>query len=67
MAIVAIIIGYMIFSKDSDTSAQEMRLEKYMGEVILQNNSEQKDVVEGSRLVSKDNIETFTASNAYIS
>lgn len=51
----------------NNTSAQEMRLEKYIGSVILQNNTETKEVVEGSRLVSNDNLETFDNSNAYIS
>lgn len=60
-------IGIMLFLNHSNTLAQEMRLEKYMGEITLQNSDQVKEVVEGSRLVSQDNIETFEESNAYIS
>lgn len=67
LLIVAVCIGAVIYSNNMDTTAQEMRLETYIGQVTLRDDSEVKEIVEGSRLVSKDNIETFVESSAYIS
>lgn len=43
-----------------------MRLLQYFGEIRLENKSLPKEVIEGSRLVSEDNLETFSESAAYI-
>lgn len=67
VVIVVVWVAITFFLGGSGTLAQEMRLEKYFGEVTLHNSEEMKEIVEGSRLVSQDNLETFLESNAYIS
>ncbi|MFI3253855.1 MAG: FecR domain-containing protein [Eubacteriales bacterium] len=60
------LFGNILGGGDSATSADEMRLENFTGSITLQNNSEEKAVVLGSRLVTGDNIETMVESNAYV-
>ncbi|MFI3253484.1 MAG: FecR domain-containing protein [Eubacteriales bacterium] len=60
------IFGNVFGGGDNSTTADEMRLENYTGNITLQNNSEEKPVVLGSRLVTGDNIETMIESNAYV-
>ncbi|MFI3253696.1 MAG: FecR domain-containing protein [Eubacteriales bacterium] len=60
------LFGNILGGGDSSTSADEMRLENFTGSITLQNNSEEKAVVLGSRLVTGDNIETMIESNAYV-
>ncbi|MFI3253485.1 MAG: FecR domain-containing protein [Eubacteriales bacterium] len=60
------IFGNVFGGSDNSTTADEMRLENYTGSITLQNNSEEKAVVLGSRLVTGDNIETMVESNAYV-
>ncbi len=57
---------YYYNSNNSETAAREMRLEKYVGSVALKNAGEAKEVVEGARLISGDDLSTETSSNAYI-
>lgn len=49
-----------------DTSADEMRLQGYAGNISLKNQNEEKPVVLGSRLVTGDHIETLVESNAHV-
>ncbi|MFI3253414.1 MAG: FecR domain-containing protein [Eubacteriales bacterium] len=60
------IFGNIFSGGDSSTSADEMRLENYTGSITVQNNSVEKTVVLGSRLVTGDNIETMMESNAFV-
>lgn len=53
-------------SQESDTAADEMRLENYIGDITLQNSNEDKPVVLGTRLVTGDSIETMLESNAFV-
>lgn len=54
-------------SNEEDMSGTEMRLERYAGDVLLKNNTEIKEIVEGARLISEDNLETFLESSAFVS
>ncbi len=67
VAVVGIGAGvmYSVFFNSSLT-AEEMRLEKVSGNVQLQNNGEVKEIVEGSRLISKDNLATQILSDAHV-
>lgn len=57
-----------LFSSDSSqTSGKEMRLETYTGQVTLFQGTETKPIVEGARLISQDQLETFLSSYAYLS
>lgn len=47
-------------------SAEDMRLEKYLGTVTLSNDGEEKEVITGARLISGDDLETLSESNAYV-
>ncbi len=47
-------------------SGNSMRLERYLGEVALSNGTKPKDVVEGARLISGDDLTTMSASKAYL-
>ncbi len=60
------LFGNITGGGNDTTSADEMRLENFTGSITLQNQSEEKAVVLGSRLVTGDNIETMTESNAYV-
>lgn len=50
----------------SNTTSDEMRLEEFLGQLALKNAGTEKVVVLGSRLVTGDNIETMTESNAFL-
>lgn len=60
--------GYFLSLKVSsgDLSASDMRLERYTGQVSLSNGTQSKDVVEGARLVSGDDLKTLISSKAYL-